>query len=243
MYCAQKYQIEGLLVECSRFIKEKLSIANVCKFLNDSEVWMSAAFMKFVSVHAEEVIQSPDFITLSKPKLVNIIESDLLAVSDELQVFNAVLEWGHARLRENAIDLSPASLRAEIEEVNPIHSFPLMSSEQLLGEVNDTGLLTPKEIYEIIMFWQKGGNFDTKFVHRSRKMRYIDLRYQQDFDENGVVYWIGSKGGSQSFVNPANSGDSTNQMSTTEMGNATKPYISNDSTKLHEQRHKLDYEH
>eukprot|EP00479_Gromia_sphaerica_P015425 TRINITY_DN978_c0_g1_i1.p1 TRINITY_DN978_c0_g1~~TRINITY_DN978_c0_g1_i1.p1 ORF type:complete len:280 (-),score=37.67 TRINITY_DN978_c0_g1_i1:65-904(-) len=74
--------------------------------------------------------------------------------------------------------------------------------------------------FSVVMFWHKDGDFEVPFNAKPRKRRYIELEYSNDFDENGIIYWIGSEGGSKSWTNPQQGGSVRVTMSSTESGNA-----------------------
>ena len=71
-----------------------------------------------------------------------------------------------------------------------------MTVDDLLGDVAATGLLDERELLSIVMYWQTRGktkNAHFRFNCTKRLQRYIELTYESDWDENGVIFWIGSK--------------------------------------------------
>lgn len=221
MYIADKYQLDRLMYVCSEYIRHNLSIQNVCGFLLDSGVWVSAGLMKFVSLHGEDILQSPDFVKLSRTKIMNIIASDALAVHDEMQVFEAVVAWGRAALKRKRLEATIENLREEVDDVLALVRFPQMSLDDLLNDVAATGLLDERELFSIVMYWQTQGqtkNEHFRFNCKRRLHRFIELTYESDWDENGVIFWIGSQGGTESFQNPTPTRGMTCSMSSTEQG-------------------------
>jgi hypothetical protein len=68
-----------------------------------------------------------------------------------------------------------------------------MALDQLLEEVFESGLLSTDEIFGVVMYWKTLGKSPMMFPTNSRVHQFIDLRYESDFDENGIIYWIGTK--------------------------------------------------
>lgn len=100
------------------------------------------------------------------------------------------------------------SLRKILKSVILLIRFPLITRKDILTIVFQTKILTKDQLNEILIYksFQECPNAFVKlpiisFAIAERAVTKI-FRWKSDFDENGVVFWIGSSYGHNTFQNP-----------------------------------------
>lgn len=79
-------------------------------------------------------------------------------------------------------------------------------SDRLSISIKDN-LFEGKHVYAIVTAVDANGTCSGKGISKQDTLLPKRLRYKSDFDRNGVLYYIGSAGGTRAYVNPYESGD------------------------------------
>ncbi|XP_051653578.1 BTB/POZ domain-containing protein 19 isoform X2 [Manacus candei] len=140
-----EYGLQDLCKLCVKFIKDTLSVEQVCEALQAAVAYgqtdLQQHCLAFIEGCTAAVVQTQGFRELSDVVLARVLRSDRLAV-DELDLVQAVREWAH---------VSSAVLERPVPEVAalPVRELrlPLLAPSELvtLESHNQRDLLIPVE--------------------------------------------------------------------------------------------------
>ncbi|NXW27893.1 BTBDJ protein, partial [Phaetusa simplex] len=140
-----EYGLQDLCELCVKFIKDTLSVEQVCEALQAAVTYGQADLqhqcLAFIEGCTAAVVRTQGFHELSDTVLAQVLRSDRLAV-DELDLVQAVREWAH---------VSSAVLERPVPEVAalPVQELrlPLLAPSELatLESHNQRDLLIPVE--------------------------------------------------------------------------------------------------
>ncbi|NXK83955.1 BTBDJ protein, partial [Amazona guildingii] len=140
-----EYGLQDLCKLCIKFIKDTLSLEQVCEALQAAVTYgqtdLQQHCLAFIEGCTVAVVQTQGFHELSDVVLARVLRSDRLAV-DELDLVQAVREWAH---------VSSAVLERPVSEVAalPVQELrlPLLAPSELatLESQNQRDLLIPAE--------------------------------------------------------------------------------------------------
>jgi hypothetical protein len=108
-----------------------------------------------------------------------------------------------------------SSVAALLAPLLPHLRFPTLSVDALLTTVSPTGVLPDGELLKLVTYAHKPtSTYTLRYIpyKRGRKPGLIvepvkvELTYSSDFDENGLFFWLGSKGNTVPFSNPSLTG-------------------------------------
>ena len=169
-----------------------------------------------VAVKNFHVLSQADFSFLPPDTMVAIMADPALAVKSETAVFTAIGNYISSRSSMG----SPCSSQ-QIAALYQTVRYPFLPYE-LLVQAQASPLVPPGLLVEGLMArlriheGEAGGSPDSLADYlphdadRSRVLRHtprppysITLRYRSDFDGNGVIHWIATRGGSNEWANPA----------------------------------------
>ena len=128
----------------ANFLKNSLTISNVCNILDASRLYeldsLSQICFTFIDKFASELLTEESFSFLSMSTLVIILTRDSF-FCPEIDLFQAVKRW-----IELNTDLKPEDARKVVTEVR----LPLISLENLLTIVRPTGLMDAEKLLDAI---------------------------------------------------------------------------------------------
>jgi hypothetical protein len=221
---SHKYQIEKLQLLCSEFMEKDVTVDNACelfemapKLLGDEEFGLP-----FIRENMTEVLASPAFLKLSRPRLEYLIKDDALA-ADESAIFKGVLEWAKVEATRQGFDSKGDSKGDEkinelVKDFLPHIRFPLMTMEDIVSLVQPTNLLDQKQLLELFQYVALSDDekdkkkLDFNATPRSGGKK---LKFSSILDTNGLIYFIGTDGGKTPYNNPIKSGKVVVKLSST----------------------------
>ncbi|NXW43000.1 BTBDJ protein, partial [Nyctiprogne leucopyga] len=172
-----EYGLQDLCKLCTEFIKDTLSVEQVCEALQAAVTYgqtdLQQHCLAFIESHTVAVVRTQGFHELSDMVLAQVLRSDRLAV-DELDLVQAVREWAH---------VSSAVLGRPVPEVAalPVRELrlPLLAPSELatLESHNQRDLLIPVE--SIAAAWRchalrKGSGVPSRLCRPRRGTRHRD---------------------------------------------------------------------
>ncbi|NXN40336.1 BTBDJ protein, partial [Rhinoptilus africanus] len=135
-----EYGLQDLCKLCIKFIKDTLSVEQVCEALQAAVTYgqtdLQQHCLAFIEGCTAAVVRTRGFHELSDVVLAQVLRSDRLAV-DELDLVQAVREWGHAVLERPVPEVAALPVR-ELR-------LPLLAPKELatLESHNQRDLLIP----------------------------------------------------------------------------------------------------
>lgn len=128
-YAAKKYGIIRLEKLAIDFIERNVRADNVLAVMNVGPVFDNKKITKtcweVIETSTLDVIKSVEFLSLTHDKVLAIVKSDELA-TDEVELFQRVLNWGEAELKRKEMDVNDANIRAVLNDIVHEIRFPAM---------------------------------------------------------------------------------------------------------------------
>jgi hypothetical protein len=128
-----------------------LTVKNCLKKLVEKQGKHKLA-MEFLEIYAKDIFKTKEFRSLSKDMLVLILKSDSLSIK-EVEVFDAVLEWGKVQAKEQKLDAESADdMKKILTDVLPLVRFPAMTTTDVAVKVTNSGLLDSDQILDLFTY-------------------------------------------------------------------------------------------
>ncbi|XP_060600064.1 BTB/POZ domain-containing protein 6-B-like [Ruditapes philippinarum] len=151
LYAAQKYNLSGLVKQCSDFLQNNIDENNVCQIIEHAIIYqmfpLQEKCISFIMDNASSVLSAPGFIELSHATLLNILKRDELA-SEEIDVFTAAMKWAE----HNSESKSGQNMRDQLGEALFQIRFPNIPIEDFARVVTPSGILTKEELLTLYQF-------------------------------------------------------------------------------------------
>ena len=110
-------ELDELRTCCATFIEENLHHGHAAFMLEQSSVHDQDLFqhcLEFIAWNCTEVIETEGFFALSEGVLCKLLDSDELYMPNEIDLYHAIVEWGHRKVENNAKFGLPAVALKEI---------------------------------------------------------------------------------------------------------------------------------
>ena len=197
LYLARKYQVGGLEMACSNYLKEENLLApeSACfvyeqGFIFDLQTIMSDSRL-VIQQNARECLHSEHFYNLRRECVADIIADDNLQI-DEKELCRCVLQWAENECERQCISTDDASIRNILGDLLYKIRFPIMSEVDFRQCFASRSFLLPKEkqkIYDALRSIPvKEFEFSTKPRNLKAKiMRLTDETTNVDFNELHVI--------------------------------------------------------
>ncbi|KAJ8313544.1 hypothetical protein KUTeg_008105 [Tegillarca granosa] len=185
MYAANKYGVTRVLRLCRSYLEESLKTDNVCVIMENARIFddkeLSQKCLTFFLEHPVACLQSDAFSDLSPECVKLIIESDVLAVSED-QIYMAMIRWAENNCQLKEMEQTDANKRRVLGEMINLIRFPLMNRTFFADSVASGNILTEDEKITIfrLMVGTRGSVHETKFsiVPRS-PTKQVCFRFQR----------------------------------------------------------------
>ena len=157
MYLAKKYMLPSLADKCSAYLKENLSASNVFIVLPDAQKYEEKDLLdhcwKVIENETEEAVKSDGFVTIERSVLEEMVEKDSLNIK-EVELFKAVDRWAEKECEKQGLEAEGSVKRRILGErmVKGIR-FPRMEENEFAGVVFDSDILTKKECFDMIKYF------------------------------------------------------------------------------------------
>ncbi|XP_055356997.1 BTB/POZ domain-containing protein 6-B-like [Paramacrobiotus metropolitanus] len=152
LYCADRYDVPGLVDACFQFAICALEARTCLMHLGLAVEWQAAVFvepcLKVIDVHAETVLHSEYFKTLDKRTLELILPRCTLQAKEN-SIYEAVAAWAEAACIRNNEEPNAANRRRMLGGLLFLVRFPLMSEQELQDGPVAGGLLLSTELLDL----------------------------------------------------------------------------------------------
>lgn len=106
MLLGHKYNVTKCLEICAKYLKEVLTIDNICSGLRLAIQYNQPNFLKycdtFISLNTMAIFKTTGFLESDRSILEHFLRMDLLSCS-EVDVFEACMDWARAKSKQSAI--------------------------------------------------------------------------------------------------------------------------------------------
>jgi hypothetical protein len=161
---AKQYDIKVVTEVVANFIQNGLNAANALLFFSDPNLDAKDAprILRYIQANAPIVFKDKAFNDLPKEKLISILKSQQMNIS-ETELFKAVVGWARAQqtkqiLSSGGVEIMQGfqeegqRLRQILTDVLPHIRFGIMSMGALAEIVKPTGILTPEELINLFTY-------------------------------------------------------------------------------------------
>ena len=222
LYASMKYDLPRLQGAVRTALHTVLpSIA--CKLwqalLAMQEKSLAAKYHTYILQHGRDMALTDGWLELPEDLLLLLVKDDKLQVN-ELQLFKSLWAWMEKVQNREAEEQARTgewieeekesredSLQARFKcSLLPHVRFPLMSAREIAVHIAPTGLLSDAELAQLFIY--VSGNKQQPLpacfnaAPRVACPTVIQLTYQHDGDDAGLLYYLGTQGYTQPFSNP-----------------------------------------
>ncbi|KAK3103543.1 hypothetical protein FSP39_020019 [Pinctada imbricata] len=170
LYSAKKYSIQNLAKKCVDFLDVDRT-DNVCTLLEQSYLYdekeLQQKCMTYISSHAKEVMDSEDFLSLSRKCLEIILSSNELHI-DEKSVLNCVLRWANGQCEVKDLEKTAENQRTVLGDLLYLVRFPLLGDKYYTEVVADMNILNDEEKVELFKYFYKRNDKRCRFSDTNR---------------------------------------------------------------------------
>ena len=172
LYLAKKYMLPSLADKCSEFLQENLDASNVFHVLPDAQKYEEKDLVehcwKVIDEQANVAVKSDVFVTIEKSVLEALVDRESLNVK-EVELFKAVDCWATKECEKQGLAAEGSVKRRILGEriVNAIR-FPVMEEKEFVDVVLDCDILTKKESFDMMKYYNAVLRFPVGFTESTR---------------------------------------------------------------------------
>ena len=157
LYLAKKYMLPSLADQCTDFLGKNLDASNVFHVLPEAQTYEEKNLVdkcwEVIDEHGDEAMKSDAFTTIEKSLLEELVERESLNVT-EVELFKAVDCWARRECEKKNLAVEGSVKRKILgERVVANIRFPVMEQKEFAEVVLDCEILTPKEAYDIVKYF------------------------------------------------------------------------------------------
>ena len=157
LYLAKKYMLPSLADKCKTFLVENLDASNVFHVLPAAQKYeekdLEDHCWEVIDKQTEKAVKSDGFVTIKISLLKELVERDSLEVR-EVELFKAVDCWATRECKKQGLK-AEGSLKRRIlgERIVKAIRFPLMEEKEFAEVVLDSELLTARESFNMVKYF------------------------------------------------------------------------------------------
>ncbi|XP_054281614.1 kelch repeat and BTB domain-containing protein 3-like isoform X2 [Macrosteles quadrilineatus] len=144
LYVAEKYLMKPLKDSLAARLMTLLNKDNICSLMNNPACYthleLDSAITKILRFETDQVLASPDFLSMNSDGFLKILEQDELAVP-EIELWRAAIKWGKHRADSEDEQLIRQQLSGLTRQLRPYS----LSGEETL-EVISSGIFVMEEV-------------------------------------------------------------------------------------------------
>jgi len=173
LYLAKKYMLPSLADKCSEFLRENLDASNVFHVLPDAQKYeekdLENHCWEVIDKETDEAVKSDGFVTIEKSVLEELVERESLKVR-EVELFKAIDCWATKECEKQGLASDGSKKRRILGErmVKAIH-FPVMEQQEFADNFLDCDILTKKELFDLVKYFNSVLKFPTGFSEAKRR--------------------------------------------------------------------------
>ncbi|KAL3854573.1 hypothetical protein ACJMK2_013837 [Sinanodonta woodiana] len=183
LYAAKKYAVKGLVQKCLAYLESCMSVENVCTVLEQIHLYdgrnMEDKCLKYIFENGSDVLKSESFGDLSAAHVEQIVKSDELVV-DEMDVFNAMMNWSEKECRRKGVSVTDTNRREVLGPFLYHIRFPLMNTMFFTNHVSTRQILNAQEVIAIFQYYHgrdQASNWHFNINKRRGFSLYSVIRY------------------------------------------------------------------
>lgn len=153
LHVAKKFQLRRLSVVCQEFLKNGVTVDNVCTLFSKAqhlEEVRTIAY-SFIEDKAKEVLKSDGFYNLSKDCVKQILSSGQLNI-DEIEIFSACTSWSVAECKRQNLEESIDNKKNILEDLLPLVRFPVMKIDEIAQSIGPSQILSKSQVLQLFTY-------------------------------------------------------------------------------------------
>lgn len=220
IYAAKKYQLLDLLNKCNDVFLSNMTCDAVYTYINvlsKRAPWSYQSDIKnlcwdFIEIHGDDFLQSGDFMLLDKESVIYIVSSTTLSISSEMIIFEAIMKWfdhNNSKSCKRKFSGRYSRKKTKIIDLRKKLLFHIRISLLTVDDVNkvsEYGIFSKKELNNLLLHISEGepllSSIETTVKPRIPKVSKYKFEYESNFDENGIIYFLGTNNNKHLFLNP-----------------------------------------
>ncbi|XP_026684142.1 BTB/POZ domain-containing protein 6 [Diaphorina citri] len=164
-YAAKKYMLPALVKKCTTYIWSDIDPANTCRAYEFARLFVREIFinrcMKVIVNQTSDILNSSCFVEIDQGTLIDILNQDVLNISDEVQLFVALEKWIQYRLNITSDSLKDEDTVSKLQSyarpfLRKLRFLSMKPSDFATGPAQSL-LLTKEDILSILMNISAGG--------------------------------------------------------------------------------------
>ncbi|KAL3858819.1 hypothetical protein ACJMK2_009071 [Sinanodonta woodiana] len=179
LYAAKKYAVESLVNKCVSWLKEGISVDNVCSILQQAhtldEQDLRSKCLEFIMDNGSSVLKHSSFRNLSSECVELVISQDELCAEED-EVYEAMKDW--------------AETEQVLGERKNLIRFSIMDGKYFANKVASDNILTADE--KVNIFRHFHNSEDAKYLQVARKPKFQEMQRVVRFSTNGPASSTGS---------------------------------------------------
>ncbi|XP_044733727.1 BTB/POZ domain-containing protein 2-like [Chrysoperla carnea] len=154
LYVAKKYNVTALEDYCVDYLETNLDcdhavlLLRQAKFFNEPE--LADKCLNIIDQNTIEVLAVDDFNDIDLETLIELLKRDTLQIK-ESKLYEAVLRWTEVECARRKLTLTSEKQRLVLGPAIKLIRFPLMTIEEFNNGPVQSGLLTDREIQELML--------------------------------------------------------------------------------------------
>ena len=193
LYLAKKYLLPALADKCTEYLRENLDASNAFHVLPDAQKYeekdLVANCWEVIDQHTEEAVKSEGFVTIQRSVLEELVERDSLNVK-EMELFKAVDCWASKECEKQSL-AAEGSVKRRIlgERIVKAIRFPVMEEKEFADVVLDCDILTKKESFDMMKFFNSVLKIPVGFCEVQRGGQSAAVHRLYRFGSKDKLYW------------------------------------------------------
>ncbi|XP_054264765.1 uncharacterized protein LOC128987770 [Macrosteles quadrilineatus] len=147
LYVAEKYLMKPLKDSLAARLMTLLNKDNICSLMNNPACYthleLDSAITKILRFETDQVLASPEFLSMNSDSFLKILEQDELAVP-EIELWRAAIKWGQHRAESEDGQLVRQQLSGLTQQLRP---YSLTPEDKI--EVIGSKILDIEEVYNL----------------------------------------------------------------------------------------------
>lgn len=176
LYAARKYMITELEAKCFNYLSQNMTANNVCMIFNHAlfyeETDLEAQCLKFLSNNTRDVIESEEYLNLTKEGMRKVVQLQTMNVP-EVEIVKMCLSWAETECgRTTGEDFDPSCVHDYLGDSFYHLRLTNLHQSDLQSLVLGTGLLEQNEEESVVKFLKNSyQRSECQFVTVPRRLR------------------------------------------------------------------------
>ncbi|KAL3858829.1 hypothetical protein ACJMK2_009081 [Sinanodonta woodiana] len=186
LYAAKKYAVESLVNKCVSWLKEGISVDNVCSILQQAHTFdqkdLRSKCLEFILNNGSLVLKHSSFRNLSSACVEMVVSQDELCAEED-EVYEAMKDWAETECTRINIQSSAENMRQVLGERKNLIRFSIMDAKYFANKVASDNILTADE--KVTMFRHFLSSENAEHLQSARKPKFQEMQRVIRFSTNG----------------------------------------------------------